>query len=273
VNQIAFVQGRLVNKVDNKIQAFPRDDWEKELEIANENNINFIELTVDLNRIWENPVASSLGITKLKNKLSSCDIKPLACTADFIMHNPPWKSDTEDITLITKKIIEGLGKIGCKFIVIPFVDDSSIQKDDEDAAFKFLMSLESCLEKNRVEVAIESDFKPKNLFKLIKRMPSDLYGINYDIGNSASLGYDINEEFSLYFNRIKHIHIKDRLLRGTTVPLGEGNADLTLCFNLLRNYNYKGNFSMQTARDESGNHVEVMLKYIDMVKKNINANY
>ena len=82
----------------------------------------------------------------------------MACTADFIMHNPPWKSDTEDITLITKKIIEGLGKIGCKFIVIPFVDDSSIQKDDEDAAFKFLMSLESCCYEINVELCIDGQF-------------------------------------------------------------------------------------------------------------------
>ena len=91
-------------------------------------------------------------------------------------------------------------------------------------------------------------------------------------------GSDQKENFTIIGGGVsespdQHIHIKDRLLRGTTVPLGEGNADLTLCFNLLRNYNYKGNFSMQTARDESGNHVEVMLKYIDMVKKNINANY
>ncbi len=273
MNHIAFVQGRLVNKVDNKIQAFPRDDWEKELELASKHKINFIELTVDLNRIWENPVASSLGVIKLKNKLSLCGIKVLACTADFIMHNPPWKSNSEDMVLITKKVIQGLGKIGCKLIVIPFVDDSSILKGYEDDALKFLMSLESCLEKSGVEVAIESDYKPKNLLKFMKRMPSNLYGINYDIGNSASLGYDVGEEFALYFNRIKHIHIKDRVFKGTTVPLGEGDADLTLCFNLLKKYNYKGNFSMQTARDDSDNHIEVMLKYISMVNKNINDNY
>ena len=70
MNQIAFVQGRLVDVVEGKIQAFPRDNWEQELQIANENELNFIELTVDLDRIWENPIASSIGILKLKNTLN-----------------------------------------------------------------------------------------------------------------------------------------------------------------------------------------------------------
>ena len=272
MNQIAFVQGRLVDVVEDKIQAFPRDNWEQELQIANENELNFIELTVDLDRIWENPIASSIGILKLKNTLLKNKIKPIACTADFIMHSPPWKSDLNYMTFITKKVIDGLGAIGCKYIVIPFVDNSSIQKNSENNAIDFLMTLESCLKKNNVEVAIESDYKADDLKKFISKLPEKNYGINYDIGNSASLGYDIKDEFYSYFNRIKHIHIKDRLLNGTTVPLGKGNANMELCFELLKKYNYAGNFSMQTARDDTGNHVKVMLKYIDMIKKYINAN-
>ena len=50
-----------------------------------------------------------------------------------------------------------------------------------------------------------------------------------------------------------------------------GNADLNKCFTLLKKYNYQGNFSLQTARDKSGNHVEVMLKYYNIVKEHLNA--
>ena len=270
MNNIAFIQGRLVNKVEGRIQAFPREDWEKELELASSNNLNFIELTVDLDRIWENPISSSLGIDNFKSKLLTYGVKPIACTADFIMHNPPW-NDLTNMTKISKKIIQGLGKIGCKFIIIPFVDDSSINKDIEDDAINFLMSLKPSLIENGVEVAIESDYHPKDLRSFIDKLPSSLFGINYDIGNSASIGYDIEEEFDSYFKRIKHIHVKDRLLNGTTVPLGQGNADFELCFNLIKKYNYKGDFSMQTARDESDNHIEVMLKYINMTKRYMNV--
>ena len=271
MNDIAFIQGRLVNTINNNIQAFPREDWMNELSIASSNNINFIELTVDLDRIWENPIASSLGVSQLNDELLKYKIKPLACTADFIMHNPPWISHLSKLNDISKKIIENLGEINCKFLVIPLVDDSKVNKDTEDMAINFLLGLEPFLIKNNVEIAIESDYKPKDLIKFINKLPPEYYGINYDIGNSASLGYDVEEEFDTYFERIKHIHVKDRLLNGTTVPLGQGNADFELCFKLIKKYNYKGDFSMQTARDESDNHLEVMLKYINMTKGYMNV--
>ena len=53
MNRIAFVQGRLVDEVNKKIQAFPRDSWELELKKASKNNIKYIELTVDLERVWK----------------------------------------------------------------------------------------------------------------------------------------------------------------------------------------------------------------------------
>ncbi len=61
MNKIAFVQGRLVSQVENKIQAFPRDEWVKELKLASQNNLKYIELTIDFERIWENPLSSCIG--------------------------------------------------------------------------------------------------------------------------------------------------------------------------------------------------------------------
>ena len=268
MNKIAFVQGRLVDLIDGKIQAFPRDDWEKELKIASENNINFIELTVDLKNIWENPITSKIGQEYLKGKLSKAKINPLACTADFIMHSPPWFGGIDNFNqmkFITEEVIEGLSNLDCKIIVIPFVDESSIKNINHKIAIDFLKSLTRVLEKKEIKVAIESDFEPKKLKSFIAELPSELFGINYDIGNSASLGYDFYEEFDSYFERIIHIHIKDRIFNGTTVPLGEGNANLKDCFKILRKEKYEGNFSMQTARDHSGKHVQAMLRYIKII--------
>ena len=62
--------------------------------------------------------------------------------------------------------------------------------------------------------------------EFILNYPSEYYGINYDIGNSACLGYDPEEEINNYGDRIYNVHIKDRLLHGSTVPLGSGNADI-----------------------------------------------
>lgn len=267
MNKIAFIQGRLVDLVNHKIQAFPRDNWEIEMNIASKNNFKYIELTIDLNNIWENPITSSLGQDYLTEKLRDNSIKPLACTADFIMHNPPWNGGSNNYNKmqnVTKEIIKGLGNINCGILVIPFVDASSLRDIENKKAIDFLLSLTEILETKKVRVAIESDFQPNLLKEFINNLPKNLFGINYDIGNSASLGFDHNKEFEAYFNRIIHIHIKDRMLNGETVPLGEGNADLAGCFKNIKAYGYDGNFSMQTARDPSGNHVEAMLRYMEI---------
>jgi L-ribulose-5-phosphate 3-epimerase len=268
MSKIAIIQGRLVDKVKGKIQAFPREHWEQELEIASKNKIQFIELTIDFDNIWENPISSTLGQEHLKKKLIETNIEPIACTADFIMQSPPWKGSKDnfnEMIFVTKEIIKGLGNINCPLIVIPFVDNSSVSGKSISLAITFLLSLTEVLKSNKIRVSIESDLKPKELKSFIEQLPSNLFGINYDIGNSASLGFNYKDEFEAYFDRIIHIHIKDRILNGATVPLGEGNADLQGCFKSINDYGYTGNFSMQTARDPQGKHVEAMLRYFKII--------
>lgn len=85
------------------------------------------------------------------------------------------------------------------------------------------------------------------------------------MGNSASLGYLPNEEFELYGDRIINVHVKDRLLHGKSVPLGEGSVDFESVFKCLKSANYNGNYILQTAREAQGNHLDALLKYRSMV--------
>ena len=114
-------------------------------------------------------------------------------------------------------------------------------------------------------ILFESDFNPLELNRFISRLPSRGFGINYDIGNSASLGFDPRDEFIAYGSRIVNVHVKDRIRGGSTVPLGTGSADFPLVFSELSNCNYSGNFILQTARAPEGDHVGVINKYRDMI--------
>ena len=75
-----------------------------------------------------------------------------------------------------------------------------------------------------MKILFEIDYSPKKTLKFINKF-DDCYGINYDTGNSASLGFKIADE-KIYFNRVHNVHIKDRLYKGKTVKLGHGNCDL-----------------------------------------------
>ena len=76
--------------------------------------------------------------------------------------------------------------------------------------------------------------------------------VNYDIGNSASLGFDPVEELEAYGTKITDIHIKDRICDGGPVVLGTGNADFSIFFKKLKEFNYTGPFIMQAYRDDEG---------------------
>jgi hexulose-6-phosphate isomerase len=91
-----------------------------------------------------------------------------------------------------------------------------------------------------------------------------VFGINYDSGNSAALGYDSAEEISAYAARILNVHVKDRLFGGTTVPLGTGAADLAKTIRLIELSGYRGQYILQTARANDGDHAGALARYRDM---------
>jgi sugar phosphate isomerase/epimerase len=116
---------------------------------------------------------------------------------------------------------------------------------------------------------LETDLPPKSFIQLLDRLNSKNITVNYDIGNSAALGFDSDEELEVYGDRITDIHIKDRVSGGGPVTLGEGNADFTKFFNKLKEFNYQGPFIMQAYRDDEG--VEIFKKQLDWIKKYLNV--
>ena len=268
--QIGFMQGRLVDMVNEQIQAFPWRDWEKEINLAYENNLNLMEWTLDSENLYENPIMNKEGKEKIikliKNKIIS--IKSL--TGDCFMQNPFWKSSGIEREKLQTKFIDickNSSDIGIEFIVIPLVDNGSLENQFQaEILFNFLIKYSKFFRLNNLKIVFESDLNPFHLKSFINQYPIDIFGINYDIGNSASLGYSPKKEFEIYGKRIFNVHIKDRLFKGTTVNLGDGDANFNMVFKNLKKINYKGNLILQTARSKEGNHVETILIYKKFIK-------
>jgi hexulose-6-phosphate isomerase len=160
-----------------------------------------------------------------------------------------------------------MAKIGSQILVIPLVDNSSLKNISDTKAVKdFFINLIPELDKANVTVAFESDLNPKKFLEFINEFEKKYFGINYDLGNSASLGFDSAEEFMAYGSRIINVHVKDRKLNGITVPLGEGDADFLGIFRLLQKENYEGNLILQTARSKEGKDIEVLVRYKNLVE-------
>ena len=163
-------------------------------------------------------------------------------------------------------------KTGIKLIVLPLVDNGRvINKKQELILFDFFNEITPVLKINKIRIAFETDFLPNENERFICQLNPDTFGINYDTGNSASLGFDPDVEFESFQSSIINVHLKDRFYKGTTVPLGTGDTDFFKLIKLFKNLNYKGNYILQTARALDNNHVSALIKnrkYIENIWKN-----
>ena len=258
------MQGRLSPLVDGKIQAFPWDHWRDEFPIANEHGFNIMEWTLDQDRLYENPLMTEKGREEIKNLASNHNVSIPSLTGDCFMQAPFFKvtgKARESLLLDLKNIITSCCLLRVKFIVFPLVDNGRLENSKQEKILLDGLSLvESDLHKYRINIVFESEFIPDKLKGFIDQFSPDNYGINYDIGNSAAMGFDSKEEIKAYGQRILNVHIKDRLLHGTTVPLGHGNADIPKVIEELKSVGYSGNFILQTAQADD-NHADVLCQY------------
>lgn len=263
------MQGRLCDQVNGLIQAFPKDDWEKEFKIANSIDIQLMEWTLDYADLYQNPLMTIEGRAKINELKKRNNIKIESLTGDCFMQLPFWKSSGDEQKKLKKQfmqICEASNKIGIEKIVIPLVDNGSlINKNHEEELVNFLLNNLEFLKSLKIKIAFESDFSPLNLKSFISKFPINFFGINYDTGNSAAMGFDPAKEFASYGHRIMNIHLKDRILGGKTVHLGDGNVDFNSVFKELKKINYSQNYILQTARAPDRNHAELIKNYYYLI--------
>ena len=273
LSRSGVMQGRMVNQERNKIQSFPWKNWKKEFKILNRNKFNLLEWTVDNEKFLTNPINTKNGRKKINELKKKFRIKVNSLTADFFMEKPFFKErNNKNINKCIEKlrtILINANKIKIKLIIVPLVDNSSLKKIKINFFIKKISEIKNILKKNKQMILFESDFDPRTLLKFIKRFDARFFGINYDTGNSASLGYKIKDEI-VYFKFVKNIHLKDRLYNGQTKRLGEGDFNFKEFINYIFKKKYKGNFIFQTARSKCNKHLEEIIINKNYIVKLIN---
>lgn len=266
-DRIGFMQGRLSPMVNGKIQAFPWEHWESEFAEAGRLGIPMMEWTLDHEGLRENPLVTAAGQKKISALQKEFSLRIPSLTGDCFMQAPYYKKSGPERTALIEEfrtVMQACEAMGVEFIVFPLVDGGRLENITMEN--EFVESI-SKLTSNTVRILFESDYEPKRLRAFMQKLPGRHFGINYDIGNSASLGFDPTEEISCYGEFIQNVHVKDRVKGGTTVPLGTGNADFSAVFAALKKISYQGNFILQTARAANGDHAGVLKSYAGMVEE------
>jgi len=258
------MQGRLVPKYHGRYQAHPIGYWQDEFSIAKDVGLDCIEFILDFNDAELNPLLKGRGIEEIQSVVDKTGVVIKSICADYFMEAPLHSID-ESIAKhsleILNRLLETASKLDITDIVIPCVDQSTL--NGAEAVERFVNQISNVIpviESKKINLSLETDLAPEPFVTLLDRLNSKRITVNYDIGNSAALGYDPIDELNAYGNKITDIHIKDRVLGGGPVTLGEGDADFVKFFNKLKEFKYEGPFIMQAYRDDEG--VEIFKKQL-----------
>jgi sugar phosphate isomerase/epimerase len=256
-NPLGVMQGRLLPKFQGRYQAHPVGYWQDEFAIAAGLGLDCIEFILDFNEAELNPLLRPDGPDEILRIAENTCVQVRTICADYFMEAPlhhanPAVSAASEAVL--RRLLASGKRLCVSDIVIPCVDQSSLA-NDINAKNRFvqrIVPIAHLAETLGINLSLETDLPPHPFADLLARINSPRVTVNYDIGNSAALGFDPAEEMACYGKRVSDIHIKDRKLGGGSVPLGSGDARFDRFFQALEPLQYKGPFIMQAYRDDEG---------------------
>ena len=271
-NFLGIMQGRLLPKYKGHFQAHPVGYWQNEFLIASEFGFDGIEFIFDYHMAKANPLLIKDGLDEILLLSKKNNIKVRSICADYFMSSPIFCLEhviKKRNLQILKKLIINAHKLSITDIIIPLVDKSSIINNEEKIGnvIKFFDYFFQENEVKNVNICLETDLPAKNFLRLINCIDHPQIKINYDTGNSASLGYNFIEEFDIYGHFVTNIHIKDRVLNGSSIKLGKGNFNFEKFFKYLGNFKYNGIFILQTYR--SNDAISSIIPQLSFVKNHI----
>jgi L-ribulose-5-phosphate 3-epimerase len=259
VTRIGIMLGRLSPPEAGAVQAFPVSSWREEFARARDASLSAIEWIYDAHGEGANPLESDEGLDEMLALSEASGVAVASVCADWLMPNPLVRAGErarEERLERLEWLIGRCARLGAPRLVLPFVDESALAgPEDEDAALDALRRVLPRAEREGVRLDLETSLEPAQYRGFLARIDHELVKVNYDSGNSASLGYRPEEELAAYGERVGSVHVKDRVRGGGTVPLGSGNADLRALFLGLGQLGYDGDFVLQVARGRPGDEV------------------
>ena len=258
--KLGIMQGRLVPPEPKRFQSFPRQRWREEFALAAAAGLETIEWIYDAYGEDVNPLGTDAGVKEMAALSAAHRVGIESVCADWFMDLPVIRVDGAEALRRWQRLrwlMERCAKLSINRIILPFVDASSIQTSvDRQQVVSGIRTVTDLIDQLNIEIHLETSLAPAPFALLLSEIGHPRVKVNYDSGNSASLGFKPAAEFAQYGRYVGSVHIKDRRLNGGTVPLGEGDTDFIGLFSALAAVNYRGDFILQVARGIEGEELE-----------------
>jgi hexulose-6-phosphate isomerase len=258
--KLGIMQGRLVAPEAQRFQSFPRQRWRDEFALAADVGLDTMEWIYDAYGEDVNPLVTDAGVREVERLSTLHHIAIESVCADWFMDFPLVGVDAETAQSRWQRLewlMNRCSLLRINRVVVPFVDASAIRTAQDAASIAAgINSLARSIDATGVELHLETALAPAEFAALLGRLQHPGVKVNYDSGNSASLGYRPAEEFAAYGLRVGSVHLKDRKYGAGTVPLGEGDTDFGGLFDALAAVRYQGDFILQVARGADGEELD-----------------
>lgn len=248
--KLGIIQGRLSEPKEG-FQECPVE-WKREFDLLEELDLNHIEWIVTHENFHNNPI--------FYRDVSKYPISSVC--ADCMVHDDFYT--VTHMNQYLKPLCMVAQDNDIEFVTIPLLEKSSVE--DEKILDEFLDNFQSYTERYRnINFLIEAELHHNKLKKVLD-LNSNLF-VTYDTGNITSYGLNHKEYIFELKDKIKQVHIKDRIKNPLeTVEPNTGDTDFKLIFECLKQINYDGLYTLQTARMENGKEIETIERHKKIIE-------
>lgn len=261
MNPIGIMQGRLSSPAGGRIQSFPVSTWQDEFSRARDAGLDAIEWIYEAGADALNPLTTSSGVAEIHLLSATTGVAVRSACADYFMTDRLLDDDGGPRSRTVDRLhwlIDRAHAAALRYVVLPFVDASSAARlPSLNGLRATLRDVLAKSESSGIELHLETDLEPDSLASLLGDIGHPRLRATVDIGNSASLGHDADHEMLMIGPWLGSVHVKDRLRRGGSVPLGAGDADFETYFRHFAALGYEGMFLLQAARGSDGDEVDL----------------
>ena len=246
--KFSFVMGRFSEKIGDKFQYFPIDNWQKETEYGKKFNFDGVEWIIS---DYSNTIFNSEYLNEIKKKFKTKKLSLISIYFDFIMKEPLHKISIKNLDWIINKVCLIQKKIKVNRITIPIEEDCRFHFDYEKKIA--LKRLEYIIKKlgKKSKISIETDIPPHNLIKILDNKKLKKLGLLLDLGNIRANGFKLINYINKFPDKIIGIHIKYReKLYGQSKAIPKKFEELSILRKNIYRLKMLNDVTFQTYRSE-----------------------
>jgi L-ribulose-5-phosphate 3-epimerase len=264
--QIGIMQGRL-SPARARPQSFPWESWQAEFERARSFGFDAIEWLFDPVGYEQNPIWTEVGLTQIRESMLASGVTVRSICADYFVGQSllgASEAERRRRVQVLNVLVTRASQLGVRVVVVPALEAGEVRDADGEAVLLDCLSEPLALARSGgVTLAVESNMPAERYLELMDRSADCALGICFDTGNRTAQGEDIIGDLDRLAPWVAEVHVKDRLVGGPNVPLGEGAAPFDGFFARLAVGGYSGPLILETTvQDDYEYHAKRNLAFV-----------